>query len=67
MKLEIDDPHLGRREIDLNSNLALIKDQLKLLRYFRDDGRPPSRHLEDDIAVYEYIPETDYFVELGEL
>lgn len=53
-KLIIDDPWLGKREI-AEGWLPLIRDQLRLLKHYRDDGRKPSQHLLDDIRVYEYI------------
>lgn len=53
MKVIIDDPWLGKREV--GDKAALMHDQLKLLRKFRDDGRIPSQHLLEDIAVYEFI------------
>ena len=52
-KITVKDPYLGEREV--SSDLGIIVDQLKLLRYFRDDGRTPSEALLDDIATYEYI------------
>ncbi len=58
MEIEIDDPFLGKRTIG-NETVHLIKDQLKLLEHFRDDGRVPSKHLLDDIKVYEFILKGD--------
>lgn len=49
----ITDPWLGTRV--LGDRAELIKDQLRLLHHFRDDGRKPSKHLLDDIKVYEFI------------
>lgn len=54
MKIEITDPFLGTRTLD-DGYLAMIKDQLRLLESFRDDGRVPSKELLEDIKVYEYI------------
>lgn len=56
MKTTITDPFLGTRTID-DSALGLIKDQLRLLISFRDDGRKPSKELLEDIKVYEFIIE----------
>lgn len=53
-KLIIDDPFLGEREIE-PGYAGMIKDQLKLLNYFKNDGRTPAKGLLDDIKVYEYI------------
>lgn len=52
-EVEIEDPWLGKRI--LGDKAALIEDQLKLLKHFRDDGRKPSQLLLDDIKVYEFI------------
>lgn len=51
---ELSDPWVGERVIEPGA-LAIVKDQLKVLKHFRDDGRVPSQHLLDDIAVYEFI------------
>lgn len=53
-RITINDPWLGEREIE-NSPVALIRDQHRLLCYFRDDGRLPSQELLDDIAAYASI------------
>ncbi len=53
-KLFLNDPWLGKREIG-SGYLPLIKDQLRLLVHYRDDGRIPSEELLSDIKVYEYI------------
>lgn len=53
MKTVITDPILGTREV--GDKAALISDQLRLLKVFRDDGRRPSEELLDDIKVYEFI------------
>jgi len=53
MQITLNDPYLGERTIP-NTNLDLIKDQLRLLRAIRDRGRP-TLHLLRDIHVYEYI------------
>lgn len=57
MKITITDPELGTRSFDSEDHVALIKDQLRLLCSFRDDGRVPSKHLLEDIKVYEYMLE----------
>lgn len=54
MKVTIDDPWLGEREVD-STGVGVIRDQLKLLKAFRDDGRKPTEHLLYDIRVYEFI------------
>lgn len=63
MKLVITDPEMGRREFSDSKEkslyLSLIEDQLKLLCKYRDDGRKPSKHLLQDIAVYEFIINSD--------
>lgn len=53
-EVTMDDHILGRRTI-APTYTALIRDQHALLCGYRDDGRKPSQHLLDDIAVYEYI------------
>jgi hypothetical protein len=55
-KFTIEDPWLGKRTIS-NGYVAMIRDQLKLLHKFKNDGRVPSKHLLNDIKVYEYILE----------
>jgi len=54
MNIEITDQWLGTRTIG-DKQTDLIKDQLKLLNYFKNDGRIPSQLLLDDIACYEKI------------
>lgn len=56
IKLTISDPWLGEREI-APGYVALIRDQLRLLKAFRDDGRKPNKMLLEDIKVYEFILE----------
>lgn len=58
MTLEITDPYLGKRDIGPKPS-DLIKDQLKLLEHFKNDGRIPSKELLQDIAVYKYILKSD--------
>lgn len=53
MQITLNDPFLGERTIP-NTNIDLIRDQLRLLRAMRDKGRP-TLHLLRDIKVYEYI------------
>jgi len=53
MEVEVTDPWLGTRK--LGDKSSLIADQHRLLCAFRDDGRVPSKHLLEDIAVYEFI------------
>lgn len=55
MKIVLNDPHIGRREIDSHDLAGLVKDQLNVLRFYLQDGRKPTQHLKDDIATYEYI------------
>ena len=56
MKVVIEDPWLGSRELsEEEPDLALIKDQHKLLCAFRDDGRVPAQALLDDIATYDRL------------
>lgn len=57
MKITIDDPWLGEREV--GDKADLIRDQLRLLNKFKNDGRKPTRHLLEDIAVYEFILNSD--------
>lgn len=52
-EVTVTDPWLGTRK--LGDKADLIRDQLRLLHQFRDDGRIPSKHLLEDIAVYEFI------------
>lgn len=53
MKVIINDSWLGEREV--GDKAALIADQLELLYVYKKDGRKPSQHLLEDIAVYEFI------------
>ena len=73
MKVTITDPWLGEREI--GPGAAIIYDQLKLLRQWRDTRANPSQHLLDDIKVYEFIVSSQdpdlytekYMLEMGRL
>lgn len=56
MKLVLNDPFLGRRELDPLDNVAVIKDQLNLLRKFQELGTSPNpAKLADDIRAYEIL------------
>ncbi|MGZ3773003.1 MAG: hypothetical protein ACXVCY_04455 [Pseudobdellovibrionaceae bacterium] len=57
-KIEISDPWLGKRVLG-PGKASIIKDQLNLLNHYKNDGRVPSQHLLDDIAVYEFILKQD--------
>lgn len=73
MKVIIKDPWLGEREV--GDKAALIADQLELLYVYKNDGRKPSQHLLEDIAVYEFILKSQdpdiyaekYLVKINEL
>ena len=53
--LRINGPMEGERTIQPGDRVGLIRDQLKVLEFYRDDGRVPSNHLLMDIATYEFI------------
>lgn len=46
---------INEEEIDTDGYVPLIRHQHKVLCRYRDDGRTPSQHLLEDIAVYEFI------------
>lgn len=54
MKTTISDPWGGTREIG-DTAVDLIRDQLRVLKNMRDDGRVPTEHLLQDIRIYEFI------------
>ena len=56
-KTTIEDEWLGKREVE--TDLDMVKDQLKLLMHYRRDGRKPSALLLEDIKVYKYIIKHD--------
>lgn len=67
MKLIIDSPILGKRTYSSDDFLPVIKDQLKLLNHYKNDGRKPSKQLLQDIKVYEFIikhPEAEKMADL---
>lgn len=54
-KLILEDSVLGAREIAVGDWQALIKDQLRFLEAYRDDGRVPSELLLWEIKLYKFI------------
>lgn len=67
-KIIITGPDGVRREVPIGATyVPLIKDQLEMLKAYRDDGRKPSPHLLGDIKVYEYILEHPQAADMAEL
>lgn len=50
------DPVIGSRTF-IATDLNVIKDQLRLLTAYKNDGRVPKQELLDDIAAYKAIVE----------
>jgi hypothetical protein len=54
-RVRIYDDQVGIRSVDTHDLVAVIRDQLRLLKSYRDDGRAPSKQLLCEIRLYEFI------------